>query len=173
MSLYTTLRDCNTGGVYYREGQIVSFASAPDVELFAPAEPDAAVILNSMYGVVRDAELSANRWSPAPCFRPWRKRRPSALPAHSPCLSIACVWWRSAISGRSIPAPTTASARTRPGRSKAGPCSATCPRPCPCATYGARKNAEFFCLDRRESFSGRATTPNGKISFFRGPLPLP
>ncbi len=41
MSLYRTLRDCNPGGVYYREGQIVSFASAPDAELFAPAEPGA------------------------------------------------------------------------------------------------------------------------------------
>lgn len=41
MPLYRTLRDCNPGGVYYREGQIVSFASAPDAELFAPAEPGA------------------------------------------------------------------------------------------------------------------------------------
>ena len=41
MSLYRTLRDCNPGGVYYREGQIVSFASAPDAELFVPAEPGA------------------------------------------------------------------------------------------------------------------------------------
>lgn len=42
MPLYRTLRDCNPGGVYYREGQIVSFASAPDAELFAPADPGAA-----------------------------------------------------------------------------------------------------------------------------------
>ena len=41
MPLYRAKRDCNPGGIYYRQGQVVEFAKAPDLELFAPAEPGA------------------------------------------------------------------------------------------------------------------------------------
>ena len=36
MALFQARRDCNPGGVLYRQGQVADFAAQPDAELFRP-----------------------------------------------------------------------------------------------------------------------------------------